>query len=107
MNPHRNEKRRSKRVAAKVPVRVKTQDGMHECTTRDLSTAGIFFYCGKQLSPGSPIELVLVLPEEITGEKKRWVCCQGKVSRIENGATQDLHGVAAEIDQLQYLPEIE
>ncbi len=101
------EQRRSKRIAATLPVKVRASDGMHECTTRDLSSAGIFFYCGAQLSPGSPIELVLVLPEEITGEKKRWVCCQGKVSRIENGVHDGQHGVAAEIDHLQYLPEIE
>ena len=44
--------------------------------TRDLSTGGIFLYTDSRISEGSELEMVLILPAEITNSEKQWVCCQ-------------------------------
>jgi hypothetical protein len=52
------------------------------------------------------LELVLVLPAELTFGERRWVCCQASVVRVENSAGVGNFGVAARIDRFEVLPEI-
>jgi len=102
-------KRRSRqRVPARVPVSIKSKSAAVETTgfTRDLNRSGIFIYTDSQISAGSELEMVLILPPEITHGEKQWVCCQASVVRVEDGKDGKDFGVAASIRSIEILPEI-
>lgn len=103
-----NPERRSRaRIVTQLPVRIRSTEGTPEQTaqTRDVSTNGIFLYTKSRMAAGSDLELVLMLPPELTDGEKCWVCCQARVVRVEDAPGQDF-GVAAEIVRLDVLPEI-
>jgi len=101
------DRRSRKRVATKLPVRIRGAAASAESTaeTRDVSTNGIFLYTESPMAEGSDVELVLILPPELTSGEKCWVCCHARVLRVEQGAGKDF-GVAAEIRRMNILPEI-
>jgi PilZ domain len=101
------DRRSRERVATTVPVRVCAIAGDTEVSaqTRDVSTNGIFLYTESRMVEGSEVELVLILPPELTYGEKCWVCCQARVLRVEQGPGNDF-GVAAEIRRMDILPEI-
>jgi len=90
-----------------VPVRVKRAVGGGELSaeTRDVSTNGVFLYTKSHMAEGSDVELVLMLPPELTSGGKCWVCCHARVLRVEQGPGTDF-GIAAEIRRMDILPEI-
>lgn len=102
----KSERRSSHRIEKEVPARLRAGPSAPEYSaiTRDLSEGGIFLYTSADVEPGSDVELVLVLPEELTGGEKCWVCCQASVVRVEPQGTQ--FGVAARIKRMDVLPEI-
>ena len=104
----KQERRLKQRHAARVPVSIKAQAGAAESSglTRDLNTSGIFIYTDSRISEGSELEMVLMLPPEITHGEKQWVCCQGSVVRVENGQEGGEIGFAASIRNIEVLPEI-
>ena len=55
---------------------------------------------------GSEMEMVLILPPEITQGEKQWVCCRASVVRVEDGAENGSFGIAASIQSMEILPEI-
>jgi len=73
--------------------------------SRDLSKGGVFLYTDHAFETGSTLELVLMLPAELTGGEKQWVCCQGSVVRVEKEAGGGF-GVAAKLESMQALPEL-
>jgi hypothetical protein len=100
--------RRSRlRVVAELPVRVRrtAADAELSAQTRDVSTNGVFLYTNSRMMEGSEVELVLILPPELTSGEKCWVCCHARVLRVEQGLGKDF-GVAAEIQRMDILPEI-
>jgi PilZ domain len=101
------DRRSRERVATKLPVRVRATAIAPELSaqTRDVSTNGIFLYTESRMVEGSDVELVLILPPELTSGEKCWVCCQARVLRVEEGPGQDF-GVAAEIRRMDILPEL-
>ena len=100
------ERRHSKRFPMELPVTVKPQDGAEQkCATRDISAGGVFFFCDLEFVLNSPIQLVMILPPEITGGGKLWVCCHGRVVRVEDSADGQ-RGVAVKVERLEFLPEI-
>ena len=100
------ERRSRRRVSARLPVEVRSGSNSLEIKglTRDVSTNGVFLYTQSCMTEGSDVELVLILPPEITAGEKCWVCCHARVLRVE-GAGKDF-GVAAEIRRMDILPEI-
>jgi hypothetical protein len=105
MNPTA-ERRLGRRIVAQVPVQVRsaTAEPEQAAHTRDLSTNGVFLYTQCRMAEGSEIEIVMILPAELTGEK-RWVCCHATVVRVEENAGPGF-GVAATIKKMDFLPEI-
>jgi len=101
------DRRSGKRVVARVPVRVRSAPGKSELSaqTRDVSTNGVFLYTESRMAEGSDVELVLILPPELTSGKKCWVCCHARVLRVEQGPGKEF-GLAAEIRRMDILPEI-
>ncbi len=103
-----NSDRRSReRVVTRLPVRVRSTRANAELSaqTRDVSTNGVFLYTESRMMEGSDVELVLILPPELTSGEKCWVCCHARVLRVEQGPGKDF-GVAAEIRRMDILPEI-
>ena len=100
-----HERRSGTRIAARVPTRVRTaQGGEIPARTRDVSANGIFLYSSSKMEQGSEVELVLILPPELTSGEKCWVCCQATVVRVEDEGTE--FGVAAQIRRMDILPEL-
>lgn len=98
------ERRSGKRIATRVPTRVRTaQGGALSAETRDVSANGVFLYTNSKMEKGTEVELVLILPPELTSGEKYWVCCQATIVRVEEGPE---FGVAAQIRRMDILPEV-
>ncbi len=99
------ERRAGTRISTRVPTRVRTAQGAdHTAQTRDVSANGIYLYTNSRMQPGSDVELVLILPPELTSGEKCWVCCQATVVRVEEEGKE--FGVAAQIRRMDILPEV-
>lgn len=100
-----SERRAGNRIATRVPARVRTPQGADlSAETRDVSANGIFLYTKSRMEQGSEVELVLILPPELTSGEKCWVCCQATIVRVEEQGTE--FGIAAQIQRMDILPEI-
>jgi len=99
------ERRAGTRIKTRVATRVRTSEGKdHTAQTRDVSANGIFLYTNSKMEKGTEVELVLILPPELTSGEKCWVCCQATVVRVEEKGSA--YGVAAQIRRMDILPEI-
>jgi len=98
------ERRSGTRIATRVSTRVRTAQGTnHNAETRDVSANGVFLYTNSKMEKGADVELVLILPAELTAGEKCWVCCQATIVRVEEKGTD--FGVAAQIRRMDLLPE--
>jgi|SRR5271154_6745641 len=102
-----SDRRSRNRVVTRLPVRVRSTaaHAVSSAQTRDVSTNGIFLYTDSQMVVGANVELVLILPPELTSGERSWVCCHARVLRVEQGSGSGF-GVAAEIQRMDVLPEI-
>jgi hypothetical protein len=101
------EKRAARRFALRVPVTVKrdTASPKESAQIRDVSARGISFYLDSAISQGTNIGFTLTLPPEITLTESIRVQCKGRVVRVENGRPDGKVGVAAVIEEYEFLPE--
>ena len=104
------EKRGARRFALRVPVTVNrnANNGSSQnevVQLRDVSARGISFYVDSTIAQGSQIGFTLTLPPEITLAESIRVQCKGRVVRVENATTEGRIGVAAVIDEYQFLPD--
>lgn len=99
------EKRAARRFALRVPVTVNSNQANEAAQIRDVSARGISFYIDSVVSQGSPIGFTLTLPPEITLTESIRVQCKGRVVRVENGRPDGKVGVAAVIEEYEFLPE--
>src|SRR5262250_3230886 len=98
------ERRAGTRIKTRVSTRVRTAEGKdHTAQTRDVSANGVFLYTKSKMEKGSEVELVLILPPELTSGEKCWVCCQATIIRVEDGPE---FGIAAQIRRMDILPEV-
>jgi hypothetical protein len=98
------ERRSGTRIATRVPTRVRSPHGTDQSAqTRDVSANGIFLYTKSRMEKGTDVELVLILPPELTSGEKCWVCCQATIVRVEEQGSE--FGVAARIRHIDILPE--
>jgi len=99
------ERRAGTRIATRVSTQLRTQQGA-ACTaeTRDVSANGVFLYTSAKMEKGTDVELVLILPPELTSGEKCWVCCQATIVRVEEQGSD--FGVAAQIRRMDILPEV-
>jgi hypothetical protein len=102
-----SDRRSQKRITARTGVSIRSSQGQPATgITRDLSTSGIFLYADSEILVGSELEMVLMLPSQLTDGEKRWVLCQASVVRLEPGASDGQFGMAATIRSITTLPEI-
>ena len=90
------------RTAVRFPMRLalhlKTEDGVVEATTRDISSNGLLFASNYLPEVGNRIEFTLDMPSEVMG----WtsdvsIQCTGRVVRHQHIGTETM--VAAVIDE--------
>lgn len=99
------ERRSGTRIATRVPTRVRTSEGTDQTAqTRDVSANGVYLYSKTRMEQGTDVELVLILPPELTSGEKCWVCCQATIVRVEENGSS--FGVAAQIRRMDILPEV-
>jgi hypothetical protein len=106
MSDTKRERRSGKRLAVRLPVSIKSGGAETTGFTRDLNSGGIFLYTDSSIHEGSELEMVLILPPELTHGEKQWVCCRASVVRVEDNPDGGAFGVAASIRSLEVLPEI-
>jgi hypothetical protein len=70
--------------------------------SQDVSSRGIYFSLPKQVIAGSPVEIVLTLPHEITLAGPVRVRCLGRIQRNEE-PQPGYAGLVAEIERYEFL----
>ena len=100
------ERRRAQRFELPVPIIVRWSDGneIREAlaVSGDLSSNGIYFVLPEILQEGTPVELEMTLPNQITLAGPVRMSCFGRIQRCElkEGANA---GMAAVIEKYQFL----
>ncbi len=90
----------------KLPLTVRwtSESAVGEAVTEssEVSSRGIYFSLPKDVKSGSPVEIVMTLPHEVTLAGPVRVRCLGRVMRThhENGSNV---GVAAAIERYEFL----
>jgi len=102
------DRRTGRRFSMTLPVEVHARAAQGASAvaaqTRDVSYRGLYFTVDRELAVGSPIEFVLTLPKEITLTTEVRVQCAGRVVRVEKPSAGVQVGVAAVIEQYDFLP---
>ena len=105
MTPSASERRRARRFALHLPVRVvklrqKAVEILSE--TRDVSSVGAFFNLANQdLPAGAPIEFFVTL--ESAPDQSVELRCRGRVVRVEAADGESSVGIGASIDRYQFI----
>jgi hypothetical protein len=100
------ERRATERFRLKLPITIRwtNRSGITEAQaeSQDVSSRGIYFFLVKQIEAGSPIDIVMALPDEMTLGGPKRIHFQGRVQRTEIKKL-NLLGVAAQIERYDFL----
>ena len=100
------ERRNAQRFQIRLPIIVRWTSGsaVGEASTesRDVSSRGVYFFMPKEITNGSPVEIVMTLPNEITHVGAVKVRGLGRVQRAEYGDPKRV-GVAVQIERYEFL----
>ena len=100
------ERRTAQRFQIKLPMTVRwtSESAVGEARTesKDVSSRGVYFFLPKDVKNGSPVEIVLTLPHEITMAGPVRVRCLGRVQRSEE-EDEGRQGIVAEIERYEFL----
>ena len=100
------ERRVSRRFLMRLPLTVRWTDesvvGEAATESREVSSRGLYFHLPKGLKSGSPVEIVMTLPHELTQAGPVRVRCLGRVLRSSPEHSGDV-GVAAAIERYEFL----
>jgi len=102
-----SEQRESPRASLKLPLKLRSAGGVLEeypitLVTRDISSSGVFFLCPKPLTPGTEIELDIVLVSRPLGYGNVVVSSKARVRRAEAANMPGWHGIAASFDDFAF-----
>jgi hypothetical protein len=101
-----SERRTAQRFRIKLPMTVRWTSGsaIGEANTesKDVSSRGVYFFLPKDVKSGSPVEIVLTLPHEITLAGPVRVRCLGRISRNEE-VKEGQSGMVAQIERYEFL----
>jgi PilZ domain len=99
------DQRTTRRFTLQLPLTVKMDNTGQDAKTKDVSARGVFFYMDSAPEQGSSIEFTLTLPPEITLTESIKVKCNGKVVRVDQPKNGGQIGIAAAIDQYDFINE--
>ncbi len=106
VGPH-PEQRKYPRATLKLPLRLCSVAGVAEpspvtLVTRDISSTGVYFLSPRNIPPGTPIELEVVLVQRPLGRGNVVMGTLAHVQRIEPAATPSWYGIAASFDDVEF-----
>lgn len=100
------ERRTQRRFKMKLPMKVTwaTSNTSGEAATEsnDVSSRGVYFFSSKDVKQGTPVELLMTLPHEITLAGPVKVRCLGRVARTEAREGGKI-GVVVEIERYEFM----
>jgi len=101
------EHREYPRASLKLPLKLRSVDGMYEdfpvtLVTRDISSTGVYFLCPKELPTDAAIELQIVLVSRPMGQGNVVMASMAHVKRVHEAATPGWYGIAATFDDVQF-----
>jgi PilZ domain len=96
------DRRLAERHEMKTPLRLrirKSEISEQKVEAENVSRRGVFFITDLQLKEGAVLDLLLEMPESITGVRAAQWICMGHVVRVEpSKVTQGLLGIGVEFD---------
>jgi len=102
-----SERRTIKRYPLKLQMTVRgsgvSASGEVSTESKDVSSHGVYFFLDRPLKSGSPLEIMLILPEEITQGDPVRIRCEARVQRAES-VVEGRIGIAAKIERYRFLP---
>ena len=100
------ERRATRRFQIRLPMIVRWTSGsaIGEASTesRDVSSRGVYFFLPREVSSGSPVEILLTLPHEITLAGPVKVRCLGRIKRADTDEPGHV-GMVARIERYEFL----
>ena len=75
-----------------------------QAESEDITSRGVYLFLPAEIENGSSVELIIIMPHEITLAEPIRVRCQGRVRRTEI-EEMDHVGVVAEIKRYQFFRE--
>jgi hypothetical protein len=109
MEVRESERRNSPRLQFKTALRVrvwKSGKAEQRSESENLSERGAFFATDSPLAIGSAVEILLKMPEEITGKPATEWRCTGHVVRLQQiDSSRGRLGVAVQFDCYEILPQ--
>ncbi len=108
MGERKSEKRSTRRVTYRVPASVRGEPTSSSLAaeTRDVSSHGLFFFTDTPIQESSNIEVVLLMPPDVSPFGRQWVCCHATVVRVEQDKGRPGYGIGAKINRVQTVPEL-
>ena len=104
-----DERRRAPRFELHLPVTIRWKDGSETreaiSICKDVSSNGIYFDLRGGIQEGTPVEVEMTLPNQITLAGPVRVRCFGRIQRCE--ITGETAGLAAAIEKYEFLPGTE
>lgn len=101
------EHRRDRRFRLALPVEVRNSENAEppvQATSRDISAKGVYFTLSPEVSLASAVEFYMTLPPQMCQGRHVRVHCQGRVVRREALDDEGRIGVAAAIDEYEFVP---
>jgi hypothetical protein len=101
------EHRQHRRFQLSVPVEIRTPesaDSSVQTASRNLSAKGVYFTITPEVHLASEVEFFMTLPPQMCQGRNVRVHCQGRVVRRESLDGEGRVGVAAAIDQYEFIP---
>jgi hypothetical protein len=104
--PVRVERRSGLRFSEyQIPALLKASDGRSGAGfTLDLSSRGALLWTDFPVAEGDAIEIMLVMPAEITLAEDMSVRCHARVVRLQHDRESGKPAVAVKIDHYEFLP---
>jgi len=99
------ERRAEQRFPLRLPIHIKCFGNFIEeasSFTHDISARGAYFPLDFELCAGTSIEMLLILPPEITLSGEVRVRCRGRVVRVSKSSSSPTSGIAAIIEHYDF-----
>jgi hypothetical protein len=106
MQQSAHERRTMRRFDMRLPASVRVAgNGLRDLMTetQNVSARGVFFYLDRPLAEGSRIEVTMTFPPHVTLTESVRVRFTARVVRVENQQSVSSIGVAAMIEEYEFL----
>ena len=93
-----------RRFEMRLPATVRLEGSEElQTETENVSARGVFFHLPRRLAPGARLEITLTFPPHVRFTDHVRVRFTAHVVRVEDAAGADSSGVAAAIEQYEFL----